>query len=170
MSLWLSWNSFCRPGWPQTYRDPPAFVPKVLDPRVCATTTPLKNLDLKRLRILFIFTLWNKHVNYNIYLSKQGREWERECVIIHRVSGKVSLGDRNVGLLKGKCRLQGETAFPTWKQGCGSCIDPKQSSTAVQWQRNKESPTPVSTPAKVTDWRDASIMTGVYKLPWSDVH
>ena len=24
--LWLSWNSLCRPGWPQTHRDPPASV------------------------------------------------------------------------------------------------------------------------------------------------
>jgi hypothetical protein len=39
--LWLSWNKFCRPGWPQTHRDLPASAFQVLRLKVCATTTPI---------------------------------------------------------------------------------------------------------------------------------
>jgi hypothetical protein len=30
MELWLAWNFLCRPGLPQTHRDPPAFTSQVL--------------------------------------------------------------------------------------------------------------------------------------------
>ncbi|XP_052594452.1 AP-4 complex subunit sigma-1 isoform X2 [Peromyscus californicus insignis] len=36
--LWLSWNSFCRPGWPRTHRDSSTAASPVLGSKVCATT------------------------------------------------------------------------------------------------------------------------------------
>lgn len=35
MHPWLAWNSLCRPGWPQTYRDSPASVSQVLELNMC---------------------------------------------------------------------------------------------------------------------------------------
>jgi hypothetical protein len=38
MCPWLSWNSLCRPGWPQTYRVLPASASWVLEFKVCLAT------------------------------------------------------------------------------------------------------------------------------------
>jgi hypothetical protein len=35
---WPAWISICRPGWPQTHRDPPASASQVLGWKVCITT------------------------------------------------------------------------------------------------------------------------------------
>lgn len=42
--LSLSWNSFCRPDWPGTHRNPSATHSGLLGLRVNATTTQLVNL------------------------------------------------------------------------------------------------------------------------------
>ncbi|XP_052602772.1 mitochondrial carrier protein SCaMC-3L isoform X4 [Peromyscus californicus insignis] len=34
---WVSWISLCRPGWPQTHRDPPGSASRVLGLKACAT-------------------------------------------------------------------------------------------------------------------------------------
>ena len=34
----LSWNSLCRPGWPQIHSDPPASASQVLGLKMCTTT------------------------------------------------------------------------------------------------------------------------------------
>ncbi|CAO2628824.1 hypothetical protein LEMLEM_LOCUS20187, partial [Lemmus lemmus] len=37
--LWsLSYNLLCRPGWPQTHRDPPVSASQVLGLKVCSAT------------------------------------------------------------------------------------------------------------------------------------
>ena len=36
---WLSWNSLCRPGWPQTHSGPPALASQVPGSKVCTTST-----------------------------------------------------------------------------------------------------------------------------------
>jgi hypothetical protein len=36
-SFYIVWNSLCRPGWPQTHRDPPASASQVLGLKVCIT-------------------------------------------------------------------------------------------------------------------------------------
>lgn len=38
---WLVWNSLCKPGWPPTHRDMPAFASRVLGLKVCTTTLSL---------------------------------------------------------------------------------------------------------------------------------
>ncbi|CAO2636982.1 hypothetical protein LEMLEM_LOCUS23756 [Lemmus lemmus] len=40
-------TSSCRPGWPRTHRDPPAYASRVLGLKVCTTTTWPCGLFLK---------------------------------------------------------------------------------------------------------------------------
>jgi hypothetical protein len=51
---WLSWNSLCRPGWPQTLRDPLAFASPVLGLTLCAIITPWLRLHL------LVYEIWLK--------------------------------------------------------------------------------------------------------------
>jgi hypothetical protein len=37
---WLCWNSFCRPGWPCTQRNPPVSAFWMLGLKACTTTAP----------------------------------------------------------------------------------------------------------------------------------
>jgi hypothetical protein len=38
---WLSWNSLCSPGWPQSHRDPSASAFQMLGLKACATPPSL---------------------------------------------------------------------------------------------------------------------------------
>ena len=46
-------TSSCRPGWPRTHRDPPAFASQVLGLKACATTARLEAVFLKELSANF---------------------------------------------------------------------------------------------------------------------
>ncbi|XP_050006399.1 XK-related protein 8 isoform X2 [Alexandromys fortis] len=57
VSLWLSWNSLCRPDWPLTHRDPPASASRVLGLKVCTATTTTHSLNLLSALFLLLFVL-----------------------------------------------------------------------------------------------------------------
>jgi hypothetical protein len=49
MELWLSWNSLCKPFWPQTHGDLPACASQELGLKVWGTMAALKEKFIKRI-------------------------------------------------------------------------------------------------------------------------
>ena len=59
----LSWNSFCRPGWPQTHRDQPASTHRVLGLKACV---PIAQLGLELIQFDETLKLLVLHIKLQV--------------------------------------------------------------------------------------------------------